>query len=42
VQWAHEDIRRGVVPVMKDLIYLAVTVVVFVMVWYVLRGVEKL
>jgi hypothetical protein len=31
-----------VVPVMSDLVYLAVTVVVFAATWFALRGVEKL
>jgi hypothetical protein len=31
-----------VVPVMSDLVYLAVTVVVFATIWFALRGVEKL
>jgi hypothetical protein len=31
-----------VVPVMKDVLYLALTVVTFATVWFALRGVEKL
>lgn len=30
------------VPVMSDVVYLAVTVAVFATIWFVLRGVEKL
>jgi hypothetical protein len=42
VQWVHEYLLQGVGPSMKDVVYLAVCVAVFVAAWYVLRGVEKL